>query len=78
MLGLMHFCYRRAVAPKYRHMEFRVKKSQEPGSRLATLSRCVCTYAEGWDCVMGLPALLSLEKQCYLSEIHSKKGKNPS
>ena len=46
MLGLMKICPRRAVTPKHRGMEFGVKSSKEPVSRLATLSRCLCTYAE--------------------------------
>lgn len=51
-LGLMQACPRRAFAPKVRGMEFGVKHSEEPVSRLATLSRCLSTCAEGQESAM--------------------------
>ena len=52
VLGLMQVCLRRAVAPKCRSTGFGVMCNKEPVFRLATLSRCLCTYAEEQGMVM--------------------------
>lgn len=45
-LGLMQVCPRRTVASKHRGVEFGGKHSKKLVFRLASLSRCLCTYAE--------------------------------
>ena len=47
MSGLMQVCSRMWVMPKYKGMEFGVKCSKELVSRVAALSRCLCTCSVG-------------------------------
>lgn len=49
---------------------FGARKAKQPVSALATLSRYICTYAEGWGREV---ILLSLEKQCHFLQMGSKR-----
>ena len=51
-----------------------IKCSKKPVSKLVTLSRCLFSYANEWAVPWCPPALLFPERQCYLSQMHSKKG----
>ena len=53
LTGLVLVCLRKAVALKCRSLEFRVKHSKKLVPRLATLSRCLCPYANKWGSAMA-------------------------
>ena len=72
VLGLMQVCPRRAVTPKFRGMRFGAKQSKGPVSKLATISRCLCTYAEGQGRIMAPASSFVQDRQCQFSQIHSK------
>lgn len=54
-LGLVPICPKRAVTPKHRGLEFRVKYNKMTVSRLAALSRCLWSYAK-WQGSTMVPA----------------------
>lgn len=72
---LCQVCPTRAVTPMCRSLEFRVKHSKKPMSKLATLNRILRPYAKWWEETLCCPlVLLSAERQHHLSQMHSKKG----
>ena len=53
MLGLMLVCSTRAVAPKHKGMDLRVKCSKEPVSRFPSSRSHLCTYVKGKGIVVA-------------------------
>lgn len=52
VLELVQVFPRRAVAPMHRSLQFGIKHSKKPVTRLATLSRYLSAYAKGQERTM--------------------------
>lgn len=64
---------RRAIIPEHRGIGFGAKQAKQPsGSHPQQMS---CAYAERQGNEMAPPVILHPEKQCQLSQMHSKKNK---